>query len=90
MEGVRLSTNCLCQSDAQQHVYMYAINMLHNALMIGNRWSPICDGITLQRFQELYIAYTVSIHESFSARVGEVTHPKLPIYSLEIYYNSKL
>ena len=28
--------------------------------------------------------------ESFSARVGEVTHPKLPIYSLEIYYNSKL
>ena len=30
------------------------------------------------------------INESFSARVGEVTHPKLPIYSLEIYYNSKL
>ena len=30
-----------------------------------------------------------NIYESFSARVMEVTHPKLPIYSFEIYYNSK-
>ena len=27
--------------------------------------------------------------ESFSERVSELTHPKLPIYSFEIYYNSK-
>jgi len=26
-----------------------------------------------------------SIAESFSARVSELTHPKLPIYSFEIY-----
>ena len=27
--------------------------------------------------------------ESFSERVSELTHPKLPIYSFEIYYKSK-
>ena len=39
---------------------------------------------------DTYIHIHEASHESFSARVGEVTHPKLPIYSLEIYYNSKL
>ena len=38
----------------------------------------------------MYIHVCMYVCESFSARVGEVTHPKLPIYSLEIYYNSKL
>ena len=28
--------------------------------------------------------------ESLSARVAELTHPKLPIHNFEIYYNSKL
>ena len=67
------SCNFVCQCYEGICYFVYANNMLYDVC--------ICYIISLNMKYE--IQHTVA--ESFSARVSELTHPKLPIYSFEIY-----
>ena len=74
-----------------QFLFLFSFKVLYHGYLLVVEVTTVLHNECVCYINQFYTMTYLpkKVCESFSERVSELTHPKLPIYSFEIYYNSK-